>query len=429
MIVDRPCTVPPSSNAFAHPPVLNARATCSCSKLRVLSYTGVAVLAWMSSRAAHALGNDTVFLQAQSGLTYNSNILGVANDAPPAVVQQALQGRPKGGWIWDYGVGLRLDVPVSQQRLRLDASATRYDYREFSELDYTGYDVKGVWNWKLGDRWRGNLGASAGQSRQNFLGGTSVSFPALVKNYASYVDATYQLTPRWEVTGSLAAARLRYDTSVFSADDFNSTTQSLTAAYRSRAGNAIGLRAAAEQGKWPNHGALESSLPDRYRQHTLAAVIDWTLSGRSQINGQLGYTRHDSSPGGRSGGPSGQFTYRYSISGKSEVRASAYNQYGPLDDVNASYVRTTGIDAGFRYAATEKITLDALASIKSARYLGGLVSDRRTDDFRSLSLAVDYRLSRTLTISAGTQYEKRTSDVPASDFGVYTVFLRAAVQF
>lgn len=384
----------------------------------------------------YGLENDKLLLGANVSATYNSNVLGISKELSPAVVEQALRGRSQGDWIWGYGALARVDLPVSNQRFLLDASATRYDYHQYDELDYTGYAVRGIWNWRVGKDWWGQINAGAAQSRQTYTSGVVTNFPALVKNYDELVDAHYALTPRWEINGALSATQSRYSAVELQSGNFDSTTEAIGAAYRTPLGNSTGVRLTLEQGEWPLRPPVGGVVlqDNTYTQYSLAMVLDWQLTGRSRLSGDIGYTaRTRATVGGDDtvDGPSGRLTYNYLLSGKSQLTASLYQIFGPLDDPTASYVKTTGLDAGFSYQATAKLSLQVNARYQHIDYLGQLVATavQRKDTYGSLGVGAKYQATRTVFFTAGADYLNRGSNLSFAAYDVYTVYVSANLQF
>jgi hypothetical protein len=398
----------------------------------ILTGAGLLVL----SPSALALGSDTVFLRADANATYNSNVLGISSEVPPALAEQFLAGRSQGDWIYSYGAGVRLDVPESRQRFRLDASSTWYDYDQYKELNYTGYALRGIWDWRAGSDWYGQINAGAAQTRQTYQSGIALNLPALVKNYDALADAHYALTARWELNASLSAAESRYSAVALQPGNLTTTSENIGAMYRTPLGNGTGLRLTFEQGEWPDQPPVGVALLDnKYTQYMVGVVVDWHLTGRSQLTGDFGYTvrtRATVGPSHYVEGPSGRLTYSYSISGKSQLQASLYQTFGPLQDPTASYVQTTGLDLGYSYQATAKIALQASASYQRIGYLGeSLIPGtlQRRDTYRILGLTANYQATRVLSFSAGAQYQNRGSNLPFAAYDVYIVYFGAKIEF
>jgi hypothetical protein len=406
--------------------------------VRMASTLSALGLAAVSSEAV-ALNNDMVLLRATAGATYNSNVLGVSNELSPRQVGQLLGGRSEGAWILDYGAGVRCDLPVSRQRFQFDLSATRYDYSQYNELNYTGYAARGRWDWRVGNDWWGQINAGATQTRQIYQSGIAVNVPALVKTYDELADAHYALSPRWELSGSLSATQSRYASTGLQSGDVNVTDESVGVMFRTPLGNGTGLRLTFEQGEWPNLPPLGTpgaagvvQVDNTYTQFTLALVLDWQLTGRSHLSGNIGYTARTQLSIGRSNvaeGPSGTLTYDYSLSGKSRLQASLYQTFGPLPDPTASYVKTTGLDLTYKYQASAKTTLQASITGQKIDYLGVPSAQQRKDNYGIVGFGATYQATRTLNFSAGAQYQNRNSNIPLAAYDVYTVYINANVEF
>jgi long-subunit fatty acid transport protein len=81
---------------------------------------------------------------------------------------------------------------------------------------------------------------------------------------------------------------------------------------------------------------------------------------------------------------------------------------------------------------TGKITLQATASYREQDYLGeSLVpgAQQRRDELTTLGLGASYQATRTLSFSAGAQYDERSSNIPFGDYDVYTLSLSAGIEF
>jgi exopolysaccharide biosynthesis operon protein EpsL len=379
-----------------------------------------------------ALNNDTLFLRGTTSMTYDSNVFRISDDLSNAAAESILQGEGRSDLIWGLGAGLRMDLPVSRQRFRLDLSATRYQYNDFDQLDYTGYGLEGIWDWRVGNDWYGQVNLGARQARQTYSTDIAVLVPRLYRTYDALVDVRHALTPQWELQTSLSASETDYKDDVFRVDDFEYWAADVGASYRTALGNSTGVRLRYEDGNWPNRppGAIE----DEYTQYTLSAVLDWRLTGKSRLYGDAGYTFRDQSASNDRDfdGPSGRLTYEYSVTHKSTLRASLYQTRGAVEDFTATYIKTTGVDLAWHQQATSKITLQASASFREQDYLGeSLVPgvQRRRDDLTTFGLVASYQATRTLSVSAGAQYDERSSNIPLGDYDAYTLYLSALIEF
>jgi hypothetical protein len=54
---------------------------------------------------------------------------------------------------------------------------------------------------------------------------------------------------------------------------------------------------------------------------------------------------------------------------------------------------------------------------------------RRRDDLTTFGLVASYQATRTLSVSAGAQYDERSSNIPLGDYDAYTLYLSALIEF
>jgi len=378
------------------------------------------------------MDGDTWFLRGFGSLAYDSNVFRVSDELDPNVVL----GEPyESDMILGYGVGARLNLPVSRQLFRADASVTQYRYERFDQLDFTGYAVSGSWDWRAGDDWFGQLAFDTQRERQPYSSAVRISTPFLLDSYRGRADARYALTPRWELEAGIGYYSYRYPTPALKVGDFSSWTQELAANYKSPQGNSTGARLRYEEGEWPNRPASTALLFDnQYSQTTLSAVINWQLTGRSQLSGDIGYTRrtHPTASDRDFAGLSGLLNYDYLVSGKLTIRATAFQTIGPIEDVVASYVRQRGVGITPSYQLTSKTTLQLNAGWRRDYYLGnslGVGDPQRQDIIWSIGPAAASQLTRLFSVSTGLRYEQRRSNVPYGDYTDLTAYVNAQVEF
>lgn len=376
-----------------------------------------------------ALNGDKVFLRGTASVDYNSNVFSVPDEAGgiDPEVANLVQGKGRSDLIWGLGAGVRVDLPVGRQRLRADLSATRYQYNEFDLLDYTGYGLRGIWDWRVGNDWYGQVNLGTSQDRQFYSSAVGGFVPQLYKMHDGLVEARYALTPRWELQTALSASTTNYDDAQARFDDFDYWAADIGASYRTPADNSTGVRLRYEQGDWPNRPpAPPATVDDEYTQYTLSAVLDWRLTGKSRLFGDAGYTFRQSDAADRDfDGPSGRLTYEYALTGKSTLRASLYQTRGAGEDFTTAYIKTTGVDLSWLQELTAKIALRATASYREQDYLG----QERRDDLITLGLNASYQATRTLSLSAGAQYDERSSNLQSGDYDVYLLYVKAGVEF
>lgn len=385
----------------------------------------------MHASAARALGNDTVFINGRAFVGYDSNVFRIADGL---TLPESLGGPDKSDMYYGLGAGIRLDLPVSRQRYRANAYVNKTWYNRFTGLDYTGYGGRVGWDWRAGNDWHGQLGAGMRQSQQTLTDQLGFTIPRLLKSYDALATARYALTPRWELQAGAAGYWARYNEEVFRSGDFESTTWDLGAAYRTPRGNSTGFRLRYEEGRWPNRGGITlTELGGQYQQFTLSTVLDWRLTGRSRLYGDVGYTwrTREEAQQGDFNGVSGRLNYDYSLSGKTTLRASIYQIRGPTDADFATYVRTTGTVLSAIHQLTGKVELRGSVAYSEADYVGEAQVAGQTREFEYWTISVNgvYRVTRTINLSGGLSYYSRDSNLPFGDYSGYTANLNLGAEF
>lgn len=392
--------------------------------------TSLAAACW----PARAQPGGPLRLRAESAISYESNVLRLADDISAASAAGLLRGRGKGAFVTSLGAGARADISLSRQRFRADVSATRNQYLDFDELDYTGYAARGAWDWRVGNDWHGELSAGTRQERRASSSAVGALVPRLLQLHDALVDARYALTPRWELQASANVLEVDNREPAFRTEDFEQRAVSLGALYRTPRRNGVGARLRYESGEWPGRPPASVALfGNDYTQYTVSALVDWRVTARSRIHGDAGYTsRQRGAAVSRDfDGPTGRLTYEHTLTGRIALRGTLYETRGAADNVTATYVKVTGLHLAATYRASAKISLEATAGVHELDYLGdSLVPglEQRRDEITTLGLASTYRATRTLTFSAGTQYDQRSSNAPLGDYHIYTVFLRAGIE-
>jgi hypothetical protein len=394
----------------------------------------LAVALAVHAPTACALGNDTIFLRGSAFLGYDSNVFRVADGL---TLPASLGGPDQGDMYYGLGAGVRLDLPISRQRVTADAYINKYWYSRFQALDYNAYGMNATWHWRAGNDWYGQLGAGVDQSRQYSTNALApeATIPRLLRRYNALANARYALTPRWELQAGVSAYSTKYNDEVFSSSDFQGSTWDLGASYRSPRGNSTGFRLRYQEGRWPNRsGATATALGAEYQQYTLSAVVDWHLSGRSRLYGDVGYTvqsRQDAQQGDFNG-PSGTLVYDYLLSGRTTLRTSIFQIRGPTDADFATYTRTTGVTFSSIYELTGKIQLQGSLAYSEVDYLGeARTQGASTREFQYWSVGASgvYRVTRTVNLNGGLSYYWRTSSVEFGDYHGFIANIRVGAEF
>ena len=387
----------------------------------------------LQAPGAAALDGDKVLLRGNASVGYDSNIFHVADGLtlPPE-----LGGPNESDIYYGLGAGVHADLPISRQTIRLDASATKYWYVHFKQLDYTGYGASGAWDWRVGNDWYGTLSAGVTQALTTYSSSIGFFLPSLYKNYNTLIDVHNALTPRWDLEASIAQSYVRYNEPVQEVNNFNSSTYLVAARYTSPAGPVTGAQLSFQRGESPNQPPLGVAFFDNnWEQYTLSALLDWPLTGHSRLAGNIGYTFHTQASAvagqGDFNGPSGNLTYTYYFSGRTVFRVNLYDVRGAVTEFDATYTKTVGIGVSASYELTGKTTLQANLGASRISYLGQnlTTAEQRKDELYVAGVGASYQATRTLSFAASLSYQPRFSNVQFGSYHSTVAVLSGSIQF
>jgi hypothetical protein len=350
--------------------------------------------------------------------------------------------------IYAIGAGVEVALPVSRQAIAAKAAITDYQYDDNSELDYTGYEADGTWDWVAGDAWYGELVASARKYRTRYTTSRVLIIPSLVENFSSRATANYRLSSRWELTGGVNGGFFRYESDEFDIGDVNAWRMEAGTRYLSRQGNSAGLSVSQGYGRFPNRPDTPITLPtnpptttslkklfgDQYSVNEVLATFEWKLGSDNRISGNLGYSfwDNDKVPVRDVDGFIGRISHDWSISSQLSSQLSAYQRIGPTEDPLAVYIETLGVEWQPAWQLSEKIGLTGEFRWREEQHLGdSLLPDRaqREDRIYSYGIGAAYQASRALGFVLSAREEQRNSNFPLGDYQDFLASLFVRFEF
>jgi exopolysaccharide biosynthesis operon protein EpsL len=377
---------------------------------------------------------------------YDSNLFRLAKGETTVVVENGAPELVTLDTASDHygvlGVGLDVDWKFERQQIVASLSETRVNYAKYSSLDYDGKDYRGTWNWRLGNHWSGQLGASEVVSQTSFsdlqsfnVNGTPVFLAVsnLVTTDRQYASAEWEIHPRWRTGGG--AAWVTSDNSRLQQrySDYEDESEYLYLMYLTPKGSKLRGEFRHTDAKYPYRQLVAGSLIDNsYTQSEYNFVGDWKVSGKLLSHLKLGWVERDFQhlSARNYSALAGRATADYYPTGKTALTLAVYREPAPVDDVNSSFLLNTGANLNAAWLLTNKITARASASYVEGTYQliqPGL--PQRVDDTLSGSLSLSYTPLPMATIDIGLQGGNRNSTYPNNDYAFHSYFLGVRADF
>ncbi len=299
--------------------------------------------------------------------------------------------------------GLAISKRISQQVLSAKLNVAHVNYDKFHTLNNDSKDLLGNWNWHVGDRVEGNLGAS-------YLQKLSLE-PSSEESYAlqqstkrrEFFDGSWLLHPSWRLRGGLSRDKLDYD--VDSANDRNEIASELGLDYLARSGSMVGMQLRHTRGELPN----QQSDGNNYDQNELKAKVDWLLTGKTQLQFLGGYVQrqHDANSVRDYSGLNARVIANWKPTGQVGVTLSCWREIGAPDNLtpgyddsgtptSSSYTLNHGISVGSTWDATSKLRLAGLLKHETRDFRD---EAGRKDTFRTASVKLTYRATDHLQLA------------------------------
>lgn len=364
-------------------------------------------------------------LRPYVGLAYahDDNVLGLADGGAAGANSRHLDG------------GVLYDRQLSQQIFSAALQASRIKYEELPQLDNTAKDLRANWNWHLGKRFDGNLGASYVQALAPFVNFHSLA-PNLRSERREVADGGWLLHPRWRLRAGLARDTLTYALPSEQPGNRDEKTTELGADYLAPSGSTVGTQLRHTRGDYPHPQSIGTLLVDNsYRQDELKAKINWLVTAKTQLLflGGLVERHHDQFAVRDYRGFNARLNAHWQTSAKLGFSFATWREIGALDDVTAAYTLNQGQGAYATWDATAKIRIDAGLRRETSDYSGSAaiasILPAREDTVRSASLRLVYQATPHLRVTAQAYRNERHSTLAGNSYPASGIIVGTRYEF
>jgi exopolysaccharide biosynthesis operon protein EpsL len=391
-----------------------------------LARSAMPIAAVLAAIAAPALARPSDALHAYAGVGYfhDDNLFRLTDD-------QRLSDSAK------YVIGgLYFDKLYGRQKIYLQGKVSKVTFSRFSQLDYDGKDFLGYWDWQLGNRFSGKLGASYEQTLAPYTDFRSTERNLRIHK-RRHGDLNWQLHPSYRVRAGAAKDTYTYALPV---QRFNNRDENAVEAgfdYTPRSGSTAGLVACRVKGKYHSARVVGGApMNDNFTQDELKAKVNWKVTGISTIQVLAGYARreHDVNGPRDAKGFNGRVTASLNPRKKLRVNVSAWREFAPIESNLVTYSLNRGVSGGASWDASAKVRIDANLSRERRAYEGRLAANAPLDlkdNLRQASLTATWSPRPTVQLSSSFAHQRRSGAdfLGNGSFKANTVSVNASAQF
>lgn len=386
---------------------------------RVRALPGALAALALSAAPGHGRAATGDFLTPFAGVSsrYDDNLFRLSDDIDPRLV---LGESHTADWNRTTFAGINADWRPGLQQFTAALSVSNQTFQRFDFLDNTGFSSSANWNMAAGRRFTGRARASYQRSLGSFEDFRDTQRDILTTRRLD-VELDYRVTPDIELRLGAGFNGYQHDLESRQASDQNNLQGWVGVARRSPLDNRLGVEFRRERGRFPNRTFNAFSLvDDGFTQDTASVTATWQ-GGFTRLDGRLGYTwrRFDHLDDRDISGLSGELGLRHDFSAKLALDLQAYRRLQSLDDLLSNSVIETGVTLRPTWAPSDRLLVSAQSAYRDRQFQdSGLFpgATQPTEQIWSNGLDVSYMPRSFLTLTAGLEQGRRSSNRPGFDY-------------
>ena len=376
---------------------------------------------------------DTFRPYVRADYAYDSNLFRLENDAQA----RALLGTSdKSETYHTLAAGLDMDWRIRRQVLKARLEANQRRFNTYKQQDFNGYNGLLQWDWRVGKYAAGDLGLSEARTQSSF---TDLQNPIrnLLTTRQSYAHGGVKLALPWQV--NLGVVRTEAENSAASQQALNYQENKYSAGlqYQTTKGSTLEFVTQYRQGEYPNRQIVGlAPVGNDYRQYDNGFAAAWAPSVKTQLKGQLNYTRrlYEDVPQRNFSGITGRAAAEWLVTGKTSIDLALYRDIGVVENNTASYSLNQGLALSVDWRPTAKLAFIGRAVRERQTYEGdpGFVlsnAPTRQDDVTHLQLEAQYQVLRKTRLGLVLQHGERQSNQALAGYGFNSAHVSVRSEF
>lgn len=378
---------------------------------------------------AYALEGDVIRPYASVTYSYDDNLRRFSS-------KQQAAGSKMSDTVMMTGVGIILDKEISRQRIYVDIGANKTNFDRNSELDNTGRDVKGRWDWELGNRLSGKIEMThkkalvpLSEYRQS---GPSLSLNTRTQDRRAF-EARWLFHPRWRARAALSNSETEYSADIQRNANLEENAYEVGVDYLSPSRSVVGVLYRHVKGTKPVQIFSGGPVSNDYDQDELKLNVEWAVTGKSKVQflGGLVDRKYDefSTRDFRKFNMRGNFSWI--PTGKTGTNLSVWKENNAQAYVTSSYTENTGISVTGNWYMTSKLSLQGNVRYEEQKFQFNeeLLATDRSDKNKNYSLALIYKPTLSFMLNASIAHSVRDSNNELYGFDSNSVALTGQYEF
>jgi hypothetical protein len=221
---------------------------------------------------------------------YDNNIFRLPSDNNAYFIETAGPNAHRGDYLNTGSVGVDGQVDVGRQVVLIDARVDDNTYVKNHDLDNVGGTAKVIWDWELGSKLGGQVGADFTRGLEGFAN-TTVYAKDLLDKAEYFGSIRYQVGPRWGIFAGILESDVSLSNPAVKQNDTHGTSGIIGADYAVGANTTVGVEYRYTDTTY-DHVTIAVEAPN-YHEDTLKFLAQYALSGKLQLGVSGGYLKRN----------------------------------------------------------------------------------------------------------------------------------------
>jgi exopolysaccharide biosynthesis operon protein EpsL len=312
--------------------------------------------------------------------------------------------------------GIQGSWTIDRQSFELKAHGDDNRFDQNDNLNNVSDSAAITWDWRVGSRWSGQLGADYARALANFANDLLLDKDLLTQR-GSFAGASYELGPHWVFHGDVRWSSATHSAAVRRVDNDNIRTQQFGVELKFSSTDSVGWNYRHANADFAGGLLLGAENFDpKYDESSSAVWLKYALSGKTDLNFEGGYLRRNypNAAIGNFTGATGRGTLNWHPGAKTAIAITGWRDLAAYIDAQSDYFVTRGASITPSWTPTEKITTSVAVSWERQNYLGSnptvIAEPLRHDTVKSMQAGATYVPSRALELDISYRREQRDSN-------------------
>ena len=373
---------------------------------------------------------DTLQFRVGQTWQYDSNVFRLSD----SINNQAVIGTPsRSDHFGVTTIGAKIDKSYGLQRFELDVNANRYNYKNFSRLDFTAVNYAAAWRWSVTPALYGNLTTDRQEYTDNTADVQNQGQLNRRTDRLTLLDAEYVIDGPWRVLGGVFE-RSSSNSQAFTFEG-DSKIRGVEAGVRYvfASDSSFAYRLKQGRGEYPNRVLSPTFASDfKDREHEFKLV--WPITGKTTIQSRLSYfdRAHDGLAARDFSGFVGQLEATWMPTGKTTVNGGVARDLGDYQTNNISYFQGNRFFIAPTWKPTDKTAVKFRYDHGVRNYKGpltGFIPTNRRDTTDLSVLGFEWEVIRAVKVTTSVFTDRRKSNELGADYKSHGVNLSVLASF